>query len=228
MDRTSIHVRYAAPRMPECEIQKWASPETLRRMDDLRVRQMLQSDPNFVFCSNAECDAGQVHTSGTESPIMTCANCGARTCSKHRMRWHEDLSCDEFDHPEAADERDRQGAPELEAIRQKEEVILQQIQADEHLARAIRAMEEGREVEQRDIRQERGKPHREKEGASEHARREARAEQIKRRKEERQGAAEVRRSSKPCPGAGCLYRVDRISGCKHMTCPLGVDRRKDI
>jgi hypothetical protein len=34
------------------------------------------------------------------------------------------------------------------------------------------------------------------------------------------GESAVRKTSKPCPGRGCTYRVTKLDGCKHITCKL--------
>lgn len=106
---------------PECqekvsdaEIKKYASPEVLERQDNLfssiftqltnissrngrRLLNMsLQHLPNFTFCLSPKCESGQIHT-GPDHPLMTCTTCGFKTCFIHKLPWHEDLTCAEFD-----------------------------------------------------------------------------------------------------------------------------------
>jgi hypothetical protein len=46
------------------EIKYWADEETFSRYDRLLTRQALGVDENFVFCTNAACEAGQIHPQG--------------------------------------------------------------------------------------------------------------------------------------------------------------------
>ncbi|RAL67589.1 hypothetical protein DID88_008342 [Monilinia fructigena] len=58
---------------------------------------------NFIECLGPECVAGQVHE-GSE-PVMICHHCKFKTCVKHKLPWHEGLSCDDFDIDESQIER---------------------------------------------------------------------------------------------------------------------------
>lgn len=234
------------------EIKRWASPETFSRLDSLQARTAITSDPNFIWCCNPTCGAGQLHVSGAASPIVICHACGTRTCFNHpNATWHEGFTCYEFDHPEAVEERRRQEAEETEALiraqQEENERIREQVQGDRRLARELQeeddrqqspplmaddtAAEQIRQMEQEELEQEQLEQKRLTEGEdvksqrkeeedkanSERTRLKERAE---RRKEELEGEAEVSRSSKPCPGSNCSYRITKIDGCKHMTCEL--------
>jgi hypothetical protein len=182
------------------DVKQWASPQTFARYDELRTRHAVSSDPDFVWCCNPECGAGQMHTSGSASPIVTCHICRSRTCFNHHGAWHEGLTCTEFDHPEVAEERRRQENAEIEAIARQQEEI----------ARDRRAQEAAAQIRQR----------RQEEQEKERIARARHAEQARRRNEERLGETEVMKTSKPCPGPQCSYRVYKIDGCRHMTCKL--------
>ncbi|KAG4034259.1 hypothetical protein MFRU_003g02320 [Monilinia fructicola] len=58
---------------------------------------------NFIECLGPNCGAGQVHE-GVE-PVMICHHCKFKTCVKHKLPWHEGLSCDEFDIDDSQIER---------------------------------------------------------------------------------------------------------------------------
>lgn len=240
--------------MTHSDIQRWASSQTFSRYDSLKAREVVSSDPDFIWCCNPRCGSGQVHASGPLSPIVICQACGTRTCFNHpNCEWHEGLTCFEFDHPEAAEERRRREAAELEAVarqqQEEEDQARRRTQEDEQLAREIDA-EQRRETSRvqklkkgetsKRLRQQQQEAERVRRAEEEAQRRKAReeeqtrrrkqreedakqarakeAERAQRRKEEQMGEAEVLKTSKPCPGRGCSYRIFKIDGCKHMTC----------
>ncbi|KAL4871164.1 hypothetical protein BDV12DRAFT_38529 [Aspergillus spectabilis] len=213
--------------MSERDVQRWAKPEVVRRYNSIRTRKSLAADPNFMWCSNPSCKGGQIHTSGAQSPIMTCMYCHARTCFTHQRPWHEGMTCYEFDHPEVILERERRKRDEEAATKRN---IQLQIEADEAVAR---------ELEAKDIRPSKAdEKARRKAAAKQQAERQTqvakeerrRREEERRRDEDRQkdrlrrleeerlGEAEVRGTSKECPGRGCAYRIYRDGGCRHITC----------
>ncbi|KAL3496226.1 hypothetical protein BJX62DRAFT_135675 [Aspergillus germanicus] len=218
--------------MPEGDVQRWAKPDVVRRYNSIRTRKTLANDPNFIWCSNPKCGGGQIHASGAESPIMTCMYCHARTCFTHQRPWHEGLTCYEYDHPEVVIEREERERREESAAQRK---LQQQVEADEVLARELEAADNKdhrrreadrkKAVEKRAAKQEadrrarQAKEERRRREELERRQREDRQrERQKRLDEERLGEAEVRGTSKVCPGRGCSYRVYRDGGCRHITC----------
>ncbi|KAL1960561.1 hypothetical protein VTO42DRAFT_7140 [Malbranchea cinnamomea] len=221
------------------DIKKWALPRTFARYDRLRMRDAITADPNFIWCSNPNCEAGQVHESGSDAPIVICQSCGTKTCFNHQKRWHEGLTCAEFDNPDAAAERLRRERVELEATRRRlcgiERGIPHQVQTDEELARRLawqdgrqaaernkaeeqrRCEEEERRRKKEDDEAERKRRQKELENA-ERLQKQHEEERAQRLEEERLGVAAVLSISKPCPGPKCSFRVQKIDGCKHMTC----------
>lgn len=209
-------------------------------------RQAVSLDPNFVWCCNPRCEAGQVHESGANAPIVICHSCNSRACFVHQVAWHEGLICEEFDNPELAEERRRRELNMQQALRNQkrnqEEQVRLQIQDDEALARnleereAPRGEEEGTRrqksrgqtaearMAQRQVEAERFSRLEAERLAmeqlqEEHQRRQAGlAKQKQRRREEKLGESVVLESSKQCPGPRCSYRVSRAGGCKHMSC----------
>lgn len=51
---------------------------------------------NFRWCR--KCDYGQIHLSGVEGNIFTCASCGHKVCVVHENTWHEGETCEEYDY----------------------------------------------------------------------------------------------------------------------------------
>lgn len=50
----------------------------------------------LTMCLSPGCGSGQIHTGGDAQPIMTC-KCGFKTCYTHKMPWHSDQTCAEYD-----------------------------------------------------------------------------------------------------------------------------------
>lgn len=94
---------------PECpamleyaDIEKYASKATFQRYDSLTMRDGIASEPNFRWCTASECNSGQVHSEGAESPLIICNYCRKLSCFTHQAPWHEGMTCMEFDDPESA------------------------------------------------------------------------------------------------------------------------------
>ena len=50
------------------DIRYWSDRDTFRRYDRMLTRMALGVEENFVLCTNAACDAGQIHSEGCEFP----------------------------------------------------------------------------------------------------------------------------------------------------------------
>ncbi|TGO47793.1 hypothetical protein BCON_0263g00040 [Botryotinia convoluta] len=98
--QTKASNQVSCPECPEkvsdAEIKKYASPEVLERNGRRLLNMSLQHLPNFTFCLSPTCESGQIHT-GPDHPMMKCTTCGFNTCFIHKLPWHEDLTCAEFD-----------------------------------------------------------------------------------------------------------------------------------
>ncbi|KAG4442144.1 hypothetical protein IFR05_002357 [Cadophora sp. M221] len=67
---------------------------------------VLMATPGLIMCLGPNCGAGQVHPDNhKENPIMICNSCGFKTCTVHKLPWHEGFSCEEFDCDESQIER---------------------------------------------------------------------------------------------------------------------------
>lgn len=61
------------------------------------IRQHLEQMPDFIWCAHA-CGSGQLHDyTGSSNPVVTCLKCQQTTCFKHRIVWHTDMSCEQYD-----------------------------------------------------------------------------------------------------------------------------------
>ena len=82
-----------------------AKAEFLRVYYRREALALLETLPEFRFCQSPICHSGQLHTSGAAEPIVTCNDCGFRSCFVHRMPWHDGRTCAEVDEPETVEER---------------------------------------------------------------------------------------------------------------------------
>jgi len=53
--------------------------------------------PNFTMCLGPGCESGQIHEGGDDQPIMTCSICRFKTCFIHKMSWHSEQTCNQYD-----------------------------------------------------------------------------------------------------------------------------------
>ncbi|KAL3473969.1 hypothetical protein BJX99DRAFT_232452 [Aspergillus californicus] len=208
--------------MSEKNVQLWAAPEVLHRYNILRTRRTLASDPNFIWCSNPRCDDGQTRASGAKTPIMICTHCGTRTCFTHQRPWHEGMTCEEFDNPELVIEQQSQrgrkkataGADPKRKVYQTRARTLEAAKPREVRPRKAKEKSQKKRVAQKEAEEQKRKEKEEKRRQLE--------ERWSRLREERLGEAEVRRTTKKCPGINCAYRIYKTGGCSHMTCESGI------
>jgi hypothetical protein len=65
--------------------------------DQHLIYRQLEQMPEFVWCAYA-CGSGQIYDlGGSANPAVTCVKCNRPTCFKHRVVWHTDMSCDQYD-----------------------------------------------------------------------------------------------------------------------------------
>ncbi|KAG7418083.1 hypothetical protein Forpe1208_v005069 [Fusarium oxysporum f. sp. rapae] len=97
------------------------------------LRAAVEEDENFFWCTS-DCGSGQIHDSGSDQPIVVCIKCSHRSCFRHGVNWHEDLSCEEYDRLQ--EDPDFRGHLELENERWSKAQAAQE-EADRELARSI-------------------------------------------------------------------------------------------
>jgi hypothetical protein len=82
------------------EIEKYATKTALARYKYL----VLLDSPDIIMCLSPTCKAGQKHVD-KETPKMICENCSFATCVLHKLPWHDNVTCAEFDSSEEQIER---------------------------------------------------------------------------------------------------------------------------
>ena len=58
---------------------------------------MMQGVEGFRRCLRSDCEAGQIHAGSDAQPIVTCHECGNKTCYTHHTPWHEGETCAQVD-----------------------------------------------------------------------------------------------------------------------------------
>ena len=215
--------RYADPETrerygPSCSVRLGCRPEMAdsgNRYQNLSFRYALSEADNFRWCT-AGCQFGQVHDSGYEQPIMTCLLCGHRSCYKHSVAWHKNLTCDEYDALEADPENFR-SRYELanEMAQQLAETRRVQEDADRVYAQSLLAEEQREADRARREREERERQLREAEERRVREEERRRADEMRqslarKKREEEQSQRIVAMTSKPCPGCG--WSIEKNDG----------------
>ena len=112
MQQCKILKRKQTTYLPNLGMWK-AIVDAIFRYDRLATRAAMSAIPNFRWCLNPKCESGQIHESGLDEPIFTCASCKFRSCTKHNQPWHEGETCDQFDYRKSGKKhRDEEAASE--------------------------------------------------------------------------------------------------------------------
>jgi len=69
----------------------------VERYDRYILHRQLEQMNEFVWCSNSLCNVGQLNEGNGFNNIVTCFNCHQKTCFMHRVKWHEGLTCEQYD-----------------------------------------------------------------------------------------------------------------------------------
>jgi hypothetical protein len=170
------------------------------------------------------CGSAQIHESGNTSPIVTCVDCGNRFCFRHRVAWHETLTCDEYDHF-LADPREFRSQFELENERVERERAEEarrrraQEEEDRRLAQSLLEADQQEEVQRRAEQEQREREKRERlerarleeeRQRKEEARRRMRLEAERKRREEQANIDTISRTTKNCPM--CKWPIEKNLG----------------
>ncbi|KAF5533416.1 RING finger Dorfin [Fusarium napiforme] len=130
------------------DIQRLADEQTVAKYERQALRAAVADEENFFWCTS-DCGSGQIHDSGSTQPIVVCIKCNHRSCFRHGVNWHEDLSCDEYDRLQ--EDPEFRSYLELENERWEEAQAAQaaQEEADWDVARRL-AAEENAETERQE------------------------------------------------------------------------------
>lgn len=79
------------------DVQFYATKATFDEYDRRRAFQALVGIPEFRWCLRSGCGYGQIHDRGDEEPIVICKACSTKTCYRHSVLWHNDMTCWEYD-----------------------------------------------------------------------------------------------------------------------------------
>jgi len=78
------------------DMKRLATKDLFDRYDTLLLRSAIRQLPDFRWCKAPKCGSGQEHTSGDDSPIITCEACGGKSCFTHDVPWHSGVTCEDF------------------------------------------------------------------------------------------------------------------------------------
>ncbi|KAF5648953.1 e3 ubiquitin ligase ARI7 [Fusarium sp. NRRL 52700] len=78
------------------EVKLYARQEAFSKYDDYLKLEALSNLPSFRWCLAENCSYGQIHDL-IESNHVSCEECGYEMCFQHQVKWHVDLTCEEFD-----------------------------------------------------------------------------------------------------------------------------------
>ena len=203
---------------PECpspmtyaDVQRFAAADTFQRYDALAMRDGIATDAQFRWCPAPGCGSGQIHNEGADAPIITCVDCGARSCFTHQRLWHEGLTCEEVETGASPSSRGRRLTPQERADRE----MATSLQREEEEANRAAATQMQRE---RDLAAERERQERAREEEENRKARKAQKVLARQRAEELASEREIQGISKACPGKRCTWRIQKNDGCDHMTC----------
>ncbi|KAK0109694.1 hypothetical protein ONS95_002373 [Cadophora gregata] len=111
-----MQVAWDKIKCPECSealqydvVKKWASKKSFEKYDENSAKSAMTE---LTMCLGANCGSGQIHDGGDAQPIMTCNECGFKTCYTHKMPWHSGQTCRQY-------EIDRKERMEQEAASEK-------------------------------------------------------------------------------------------------------------
>lgn len=98
------------PKCPECpseitfEYVQKEFPTLASAYSDHLLRTYLLSIPEYRPCLKPSCPGGQLHSSRSDQPIVTCPLCSAKSCFTCRIPWHASRTCAEVENEDRANE----------------------------------------------------------------------------------------------------------------------------
>lgn len=71
--------------------------ELFDRYDKFICRNLVEQMEEFSWCSNPNCSMGQLNAGGNGQNIVTCLRCKHKTCFIHKVPWHQNMNCEEYE-----------------------------------------------------------------------------------------------------------------------------------
>ncbi|KAF4339555.1 e3 ubiquitin ligase ARI7 [Fusarium beomiforme] len=78
------------------EVKLYARQDSFLKYDEYLKLDALSKLPSFRWCLAENCCYGQIYDL-IESNHVSCEECGYEMCFEHQVKWHENLTCEEFD-----------------------------------------------------------------------------------------------------------------------------------
>jgi hypothetical protein len=95
---------WIVPACPECRaflslnnVQQFGTALQAETYSDRLMKRALQSMEDYRECLSPSCNSGQLHDGSEDYPIVTCHSCHAKSCYTHRIPYHFDETCEQFD-----------------------------------------------------------------------------------------------------------------------------------
>jgi IBR domain, a half RING-finger domain len=192
----------------------------------------LSADKDYYWCMSTSCKSGQIHEDADAGPIMSCNNCGFKTCVVHQVAFHSGETCSQYDErmnqlrAEVQGESQDQSAPGGKRKRDDSELADLGPHALAILAAVDRmSLDPTSSLGNRSVQRHK------------RAKKQRRLEEERREEEEEKAQAKLRleeemanekalaRDQKrnkciACPGEGCGHLVYKRGGCDHITCKI--------
>ncbi|KAK8034831.1 hypothetical protein PG993_009826 [Apiospora rasikravindrae] len=212
------------------DVQAFVPRAKYQRYAEHGMNKTLSSLGQFVWCPLNGCESGQIHSPGTQQPVVLCQSCNRLFCFTHHAEWHREYTCEEWDQhladgsfrSQAQQEQDQADAYDADMatldrrINEAEHMLRQSIMSAEEAAKERFEFAEARRREEERAAAERAR--------IEEQRRLVREEEERkraRRQEMEEGERTVEQKANRCPR--CQRPTEKnggwILGSRHMRCP---------
>jgi hypothetical protein len=114
--QSSLTCPQCTEQLTNIEIKAFTTPEIYEQYEVLVLRSSLSNNPEFHWCIAPGCQSGQLHADS--NPIFRCAQCSFRSCIKHKVQWHDGLTCTEYDASVVSRQREMEEAASRKMIKE--------------------------------------------------------------------------------------------------------------
>jgi hypothetical protein len=195
---------------------------TLLSYDSLCNREALSNVPNFIWCLG--CDAGQIHEDGESCPAVTCQGCNAVSCFNHKVPWHEGLTCDQYDRlligsrfSTLRSVLSSEGHSFVTSINKQWSttrlVLAPRLHLPSKFSYQAAKAQSTPTSEYTTSASDLG-------SVMTEVKLDPIAKIQEQYREQRASIRRIKQVCKRCPGPGCNWPIQKVDGCKHMTCKL--------